>query len=178
MVQKERINRKQVAIGVFLWLCLFVLVISISYFPLSSNKAVALPFLDTNREKAVLFFGYRSCGDICPTTLIQLNRIVKSWPQTSQAPEVVFIDIDRNSDSASASRYAQGFNPGFIGYHPSPAELKQLSADFGLNFKQDGNNIAHRGRTYLVEESRGEWRLTKTYNPNKFSIDKLTSEHL
>ena len=162
--------------GVSIWLSIFVVIMSFSYVPLASHKEISLPFLHSEKEKALIFFGFPACADVCPTTLYHLSRILKDISPLEEKPEVVFIDINPHDTKEVAQNYASYFNSEFIGYKPDEKELNRLIREFGLNIKRLGPDISHQGKTYLLEKQQNTWVLTKTFNPSEFTLDLLRSE--
>jgi len=164
-------------IGFFLWFVLLIFIFYIPFMPLALDKELKVSFLDqSGNENALVFFGFRGCSNVCPMTLSILSQLINSQKDSSLWPQVVFIDIDANSDSAQASDFAKQFHTSFVGLHASPEELTNIAGKFGLNIKQQNNNISHLGKTYLIRRKVNDWKLVKIYNPNSFSIKSLQNE--
>ncbi len=164
-------------IGLFLWFVLLIFIFYIPFMPLALDKELKVSFLDQyGNENALVFFGFRGCSNVCPMTLSILSKLINSQKDSSLWPQVVFIDIDANSDSAQASDFAKQFHTSFVGLHVSPEELTNIAGKFGLNIKQQNNNISHLGKTYLIRRKVNDWKLVKIYNPNSFSIKSLQNE--
>ncbi|MDF2176631.1 SCO family protein [Aliiglaciecola sp. CAU 1673] len=162
--------------GILLLSILIGVIFLLPYTSLSSDKPVYAPFLETEKaDKAIVFFGFTRCPDICPTTLATLRNLLNRVPQT-QWPRVVFVDIDANSNSADAQRYASFFHPDFIGIHADQELLPKLKDSFGLNIQQQGEQIMHDGRTYLLVQKQRQWHLIKTYNPSTFDASDLEAD--
>jgi protein SCO1/2 len=90
--------------------------------------------LDTLRGNwSLLFFGFTTCPDICPTTLSVLSDSVKEM----KAPAtVVMISVDPERDTAERlNQYVPAFHPDFMGFRGSFDETvkfaEQLNAAFG-----------------------------------------------
>ncbi len=165
--------------GLFLWAMLIAIIFVVPLIPLISNKTIEAPFLlPTGPDRAMVFFGYSACGDICPTTMMMLSNTLESSKSQQDWPAVIFVDIDTSSNARQASLYAKQFNQHFSGYFPAPTELTRLSDYFGLNFQQTGSLISHRGRTYLLQRQDGVWYLKKAYNPQGFIAELLKNELL
>lgn len=109
-------------------------------------------------------------------TLTILGQLFDLQQNTSLWPQVIFVDIDTNSSASDASSFAKQFHPSFIGLHIPYDELSEVSGKFGLNIKQEGNQITHLGKTYLLRRKADEWSLVKIYNPNSFSVETLQKE--
>lgn len=179
-------NIKQVW-GLFLLFLLIGFMLAIPLIPLSVEKKIPLavsaklvptPLLANrlNIEHAIIFFGFHGCSDICPTTLMLLADLLNSEALPGNWPQVIFVDVDKDSNSVMADRYAKQFHKDFIGIYPNVAELDTLSGLFDLNIKEVGNQIIHQGRTYLLQKRDNNWWLTTSYNPDSFSVETLAKK--
>jgi protein SCO1/2 len=164
-------------VGLGLWSVMLVFIISIPFVPLILDKELNVPFLDQEgNENALVFFGFRGCSDVCPATLGILRQLFDSQKNTSQWPQVVFVDIDVHSDSTQASNFAKQFHPSFVGLHIPVEDLPEISAKFGLNIKQQDDQISHLGKIYLLRRIVNDWSLVKIYNPLSYSVETLQNE--
>jgi len=164
-------------IGLILWCVLLTFIFYIPFMPQALEKKLKASFLaQDGNESALVFFGFRGCSNVCPMTLSKLSQLINSQKNSSLWPQVIFVDIDANSSSAQASVFAKQFHTSFVGLHISTEELTSISGKFGLNIKQQNNNISHLGKTYLLKRKTNEWKLVKIYNPNSLSIKSLQSE--
>jgi len=156
---------------------LLAFIFYIPLFALDSSKPVEAAFLhDSGSDKALVFFGFSHCADVCPTSLAVLRTLIQDKDELSKWPQVAFIDIDANSNQLNAQNYAQMFHSSFIGYHASETALSRLRADFGLNIRQRDDQIIHQGRTYLLNRKQAQWYIVKTYNPGTFDAHTLAAE--
>jgi cytochrome oxidase Cu insertion factor (SCO1/SenC/PrrC family) len=163
-------TRKQILIGAALWLGLITFVLAIPYLPYDSKRQVRALFLDDSAgEHAYVFFGFSACADVCPTSLALLRNIMQQAKESNVVPQVVFVDIDLNSNATLAENYAEQFHPNFVGFYPNQSQRTQLIADFGLNIRQKNANIQHSGRTFLLRKEAGKWWIIKTFNPQSVS---------
>ncbi len=84
---------------------------------------------------SVLFFGYTSCPDVCPTTLAQLSQVHKALaglPAASQ-PQFIFISVDPKRDTAAKLiSYLQYFDADFQGFTGTPAQLDTFTKALGV----------------------------------------------
>lgn len=151
-----------------------IFIVFVGSWPIASNKPVTGSFLDTNgAPKALVFFGFPGCSEVCPLTLAAISQSIN---QLRIQPQVIFIDIDPNSSPSLSQQYAQQFHPNFVGRHISTANSERMKAQFGLNISQHGELIKHQGKTYILEQRDGRWWVVKAYNPNSFSADTLSKE--
>ena len=168
------LTNSKIVLSLLLWLLLIGFIALIPWIPFSVDKKVNAAFLENiTPKKAIVFFGFQGCDNTCPTTLMLLANLVESDKGLAELAQIIFIDVDVNSSSEAADRFAKMFHASFIGYHPTKNEIDILIAEFGLNVKQKGTQISHQGRTYQLEKKSGQWWLTKVYNPNTFSVESL-----
>ncbi|RPI89600.1 MAG: SCO family protein, partial [Chloroflexi bacterium] len=47
----------------------------------------------------MLFFGYTSCPDVCPTTMAELNQALEKLGESADQVEVLFVTVDPQRDT-------------------------------------------------------------------------------
>jgi protein SCO1 len=124
--------------------------------------------LSEMRGKAVLlFFGYTSCPDVCPTTLAELKQALDALDEeNARQVQVVFITVDPERDTPErVQEYVNHFNPDFIGLSGSESELVQVWQKYGV-FREivDGTSTAgyivnHTARVTLIDQD-GNMRIS------------------
>ena len=110
-----------------------------------------------------VFFGFTSCPDVCPTTLVSLARLQKQIIDLGVAPEELqftFVSVDPQRDSPEEiERYVTFFEPRFVGVTGSEAQLTNLSRQLGAAFKveyapgAENYPVYHTGAVFLVDPS-------------------------
>ena len=81
---------------------------------------------------SLVFFGFTTCPDICPTTLSVLNESVK---KLDSPPQVVMITVDPERDSPQKLRgYVPAFNPLFRGFTGSFDQTVSLAEQMNIAF--------------------------------------------
>jgi len=76
----------------------------------------------------LVFIGFTSCPDICPTTLTQLARAQRQWQVLPEniRPQVLFVSVDPERDSPERlAQYAHAFHPDTLA---ASADLPMLEA--------------------------------------------------
>ena len=106
---------------------------------------------DFEGKTVALFFGYTSCPDVCPTTLLRLSSALERLGDERDGVQVVFISVDPERDSPErADRYAESVDPSFVGLSGTPAAIDEVAADYGIyHAKAEGS--AATG--YLVDHT-------------------------
>jgi protein SCO1/2 len=79
----------------------------------------------------VVYFGFLSCPDECPTTLVKLASVMKQLDPADRPVTVLFITLDPEHDSPrSLKQYVRAFDPRFIGLTGSSAAVNQAAKSF------------------------------------------------
>jgi protein SCO1/2 len=86
---------------------------------------------DFRGKVIVLFFGYTSCPDICPTMLARLADVMKALAADAQGVQVLFVTVDPERDSAARLKdFVPWFHPTFLGLRGDEAQTKAATEEF------------------------------------------------
>lgn len=97
---------------------------------------------------SVLFFGFTTCPDICPTTLSVLNDAMSGL---EDPPQVVMVSVDPERDTPERlAQYVPAFNPDFTGYTGTFDETVKLAQQLNIAF---GKVPGDAPGSYLVDHS-------------------------
>ena len=120
--------------------------------------------LDKNRLKGhwnLLFFGYTHCPDVCPTTLIDIDRTYKAIEndEIRASIGVYFVSVDPQRDSLEhLAQYMGYFNSAFTAATAQKDELQKLTAALGVTFRinketesQTDYLVSHSGYAVLID---------------------------
>ncbi len=121
---------------------------------------------DQKGKIVLLFFGYTSCPDVCPTTLAELNQVMGELGDKTRQVQVVFVSVDPERDTPEKiQEYVAHFNENFIGLTGSSDDLQVIWDNYGV-FRERvesasafGYIINHTARTYLIDQN-GNLRLS------------------
>lgn len=135
-------------------------------YQLTDTSGDAVTAEDTAGNIRLMFFGFTSCPDICPTTLQKLSKAVKSLPEpTRDDVQILFVSVDPNRDTPERIRnYVDFFGDGIIGLTGKEENLRQLSKRYRTTFGYDepddkGNyNVSHSNAVYVFDR-QGDARL-------------------
>ena len=135
---------------------------------------------DFKGSVAILFFGFTSCPDVCPTTLAKLKAVRTNLGKDAQRIQVVLISVDPERDNAAKLRnYVKSFDPSFIGLRPEPAALKSVLKEFRAIAEKapsietpDLYTVDHSGAVYIYDRSN-HLKLITQYD---FKVSELTAD--
>lgn len=122
---------------------------------------------DLQGQVTLLFFGYTSCPDICPFTLVELadayKQLAAESPKLVEDLNVVFVSVDPERDTPERlAQYIPNFHPDFYGVHVEPEELARVKAAYGIyaekrevdpNASAGGYFIDHTASISLIDRS-------------------------
>jgi protein SCO1 len=134
---------------------------------------------DFRGRAIVLFFGYTSCPDICPTMLTRLSDVMKALGDDAQRVQVLFVTVDPERDSADRLKdFVPWFNPTFLGLRGDDAQTKAVTKEFRVFAARKpvegelGYVIDHSSGAYVFDTA-GRLRL---YVKDSSSVDDITAD--
>lgn len=123
---------------------------------------------------SIVFFGFTTCPDICPTTMMDMNSVEKGIDKKWEADtQFVFITVDPERDTVPAlKKYVPAFNPKFIGVRLEMNDLKNLTKSLGVAFMKtkshDGNPdnymVDHTARWFIIDPLGRRYALINPSN--------------
>ena len=134
---------------------------------------------DFKGKVVMMYFGYMSCPDVCPTALLIMGSSMDMLSQ-QQAEQVqgIFISLDPDRDSPLAiSQYASGFNESFIGLTDRKSVIDQVARLYKVVYKKTplknssiGYVVDHTSVTYLIDQ----YGVLQYSLPHNSSAEKVT----
>jgi protein SCO1/2 len=139
-------------------------------FTLTDQSGQPFRLSDLQGKVVLLFFGYTSCPDVCPTTLGTWRKVHEGLGNDAERVRFVFVTVDPERDTPERlGMHVQAFNPDFVGLTGSPEELAAIYDFFGIIHEKDtssgsalGYLVNHTATTFVLDPD-GKWRLRETY---------------
>ncbi len=109
----------------------------------------------------VLFFGYTSCPDVCPTSLGLLSMAFSEL-QDSELEQVqgLFISVDPERDSLERlQEYGEYFHPQILGITGSPEQVTVVADMYGAAYRKSGQGessnymMDHTADLYVIDQT-------------------------
>jgi protein SCO1/2 len=103
-------------------------------FTLTDTTGKAFSFQSTSGHPTFLFFGYTSCPDVCPASMMDIHDALAKVPTALQSKTyVVFVSTDIKHDTAPViARWLANFTPGIrarvIGLRGTQAQVDAAQA--------------------------------------------------
>lgn len=122
----------------------------------SSRGPVSLH--DFQGKVVVVYFGYASCPDVCPTTLAQIAAAIGQLDAGErQQIQPIFVSVDPQRDTpALLADYARAFAPGMLGLTGSKAQIDEVTGQYKAFYVLvpqeggDGYLVDHTSATYVI----------------------------
>lgn len=129
---------------------------AITEFGLSQPDGTRFGLDDLRGRWSLLFFGFTSCPDVCPSTLYDLDRMGDRLENAGLAGrglyQVVFVSVDpERDDPETLRRYVRHFDPDFRGVSGTHPQLSGLAGQLGLAYRVDEHTTG--AETYAVVHS-------------------------
>jgi len=122
---------------------------------------------ETRGKIVLLFFGYTSCPDVCPTTLAELNQALgKLGDEQAKQVQVLFVTVDPARDTPDRiQEYVNHFNDDFIGLSGTETDLQKIWNAYGV-YREIANEstalgyiVNHTARVTLIDRN-GNMRIS------------------
>lgn len=136
---------------------------------------------DYRGQVSVIYIGYASCPDVCPTALAVLTQSLKQLT-TEQRDQVqgIFISVDPERDTPQKlADYTAFFSPKIIGVTGTRQQIDQVVRQYGAFYRKVelkdsamGYAVDHSSRLYLVNR---DGQLVKTLLHNSSPQELTTS---
>lgn len=108
---------------------------NIAPFEFTDNTGKAFTNENLHGKWSLVFFGYTSCPDVCPTTLQNFNFIYDELKGIAQNTQILLVSIDPKRDTQEKlSQYIAYFNSEFIALRADHGTLFPFSRNLGLMY--------------------------------------------
>jgi protein SCO1/2 len=130
----------------------------------------------TYRGKWLLvYFGYTSCPDICPTVLLRIGQALDSLGSLADRVQPIFITLDPGRDTAQRlKQYMASFNSRVVGLRGDPQQIGDAARQFHVYYhaRDLGNG------EYTVDHSSFLYVVTPEGRFEKLLADSLPADKL
>jgi len=106
----------------------------------------------------LLYFGYTSCPDACPTDLAAIGAAIDALGPLGSQVQPVFVTLDPLRDKPDMiGRYAESFHRRFVALSGSEAQTRQVATAYKVYFEKVSKNgtvdysIDHTSFTYVLD---------------------------
>ena len=117
----------------------------------------------------LIAFGFISCPDVCPTTLLHMTQVLTALGERAQHVQALFVTVDPQRDTPEVlTEYTKAFDTRILGLTGSPALIRKAADSFNVFYEKvqepgDGPNV------YTMNHTAGMFLL----DPQGHLIAKL-----
>lgn len=121
------------------------------------NGAEVTDAVFRGRPSAVMF-GFTSCTDVCPTTLLEMTAWHRALGQAASELSLVFVTVDPERDTPEVLKdYLATFSPAILGITGEPKELATLLDSYRVYWRKvpkdgGGYEMDHTAPVFLLDE--------------------------
>jgi protein SCO1/2 len=114
----------------------------------------------------LVYFGYTSCPDMCPTGLQSMSRALDELKSDADKVQPLFITVDPARDTpAKLKDYDSAFHPKIIGLTGTPDQISAVAKEYQVYYQKDEGDqdyeVDHTSLIYLMDPSGA---LVTTFN--------------
>ena len=144
-------------------------------FPLIDDNRDIVTLSDIAKDKwSILYFGYASCPDVCPTDLATLNQTLGMMNHADKL-QVIFVSVDPKRDVGNLDAFTKRFNTGFIGLSAEEDVLASMTKALGVY-----HEVEKTKQRALTEDHSKHKKIEKEHSGHKGMKMpmKMTSNYL
>lgn len=114
---------------------------------------------DYKGEAVVLYFGFTTCPEICPTSMRVISKAFKSLPEEAlNKTQGIMVSVDPERDTLeNLALYTEYFHPKIQGLLGTKAEVDAVAKDYGAFFEINDINTenyeyVHTSRYFIIDQ--------------------------
>lgn len=125
----------------------------------------------------LIFFGYTSCPDVCPTELGKMAQILRAFENQPDSVKALFITVDPERDSPQIlKQYTSYFSQQLQGLTGSREQIDRVAKLYRVNYQINKDEkkqitVDHSSNLYVVDKKGG----LNTIIPFGMSVDHVVN---
>ena len=183
-------KRLKTAFKLFIILCLLSPLTSLSdiskAFPDMTDVFTDVSFYNDSKELEnfigykdkvlLIFFGYTHCPDVCPTTVLDMAKVLKALGDDSDKVLPIFISVDhRRDDYEKVRNYVDFFDKRIAALTSDKENIDKLTKLFKTKYElvdptKPGFLVEHSSNIYILDKNL----QVKKIIPNGIPSDEIT----
>jgi protein SCO1/2 len=139
-----------------------------------------VPFSDKALDGVPLaiFFGFTSCPDICPATLMELTNDLAALGAAADEISVVFVSVDPERDTPERLKeYMESFDHRIVALTGAPEAIASLARAYGAKYRKvptsSGYTLDHTAAVFLVGRNGETIAVIDATEPQDRRLAKL-----
>jgi protein SCO1 len=129
----------------------------------------------------LIYFGFTYCPDVCPMTLVNVERAYEQLPEGIEPPQTLLISVDPDRDTPEVlASYVKAprFPKNLVGLTGTPEEVRAAADEFLSDYSrveqsdsQSEYTMDHTSLLYLMDE---DWQL-KTFFTHEDTAETISA---
>ena len=128
-------------------------------FTLVSTKGESVTDQSFRGKWLLIFFGYTSCPDVCPTALANVSVAIEKFGGDTSRLQPLFVTVDPQRDTRDImASYLQSFDPRILGLTGTPAQIDSVTKAYRVYVALDKTEssdddylVSHSAYLYLMD---------------------------
>ncbi|MDT8376528.1 MAG: SCO family protein [Mariprofundaceae bacterium] len=148
-------------------------------FTLTGTNGKPVSLSDFNGKVVLIFFGYTTCPDVCPTAMSTLEAVQSELGSKADQTQVILISVDPERDTQEKlDKYVGYFGEDNIGLRGTPEEIAKVAAQFRMSYKKVetdsavGYLVDHMDFIYLIDAQGRTRSLHRSTTP----VERIVSD--
>lgn len=113
----------------------------------------------------LVFFGFTSCPDVCPTALTEITALLEEVGPRAAEVRPLFVSVDPERDTPEVLKaYMRAFDPGIAALTGSPEEVAAVAKSFAVAYRkvplEGGGYTMDHSASILLLDRAGRFRMT------------------
>lgn len=147
-------------------------------FTLTGNKGETVTEEAFEGKIVLLFFGYASCPDICPTTMAQLSQALALLGEDADKARIVFVSVDPHRDTPEKLQaYVNLFDSNAVGLTGTEKQVADVARRYRVAYQIE-KPPANQPDTYEVAHARGIYIFDQQGRARLLASDGNSVENL
>ena len=120
-------------------------------FTLTGSNGQAVSLDDYRGKLVLLYFGYTTCPDVCPTTLAELHKARELLGKRADQVQVFMVTVDPERDTLQVlADYIPHFDPSFIALTGTSDQIAAVATYYGIFYEK---KVGDSALGYLVDHT-------------------------
>lgn len=106
-------------------------------FTLSDQTGHRRNLADFRGKLVLLYFGFASCPDVCPTDLLAMANVIRSLGPDGDELQPVFVTLDPQRDTREVlAAYVASFHPRFVALSGTEEETRRVATSYKVAYEK------------------------------------------
>jgi protein SCO1 len=121
-------------------------------FTLATTDGTAVTDQTYRGKWMLVYFGYTSCPNSCPTMLLDVATALKKLGSEAAQVQPLFITVDPQHDTPQVMQeYIQSFDPRIVGLTGTPQQIAAAAKEYGAYYVQ--HRVGPGADDYVIDHS-------------------------